>query len=62
MQLGLEFSRDLSSAKISEKRWQLADDDKFESVELVSAVQFTVQLWSVNQRATDAVDSLPGNV
>jgi hypothetical protein len=64
MQLELEFSRELSSAKISEKRWQLADDDRaqFEPVERVSAVQMRVQLWSVNRRATEAEDSLPGNV
>jgi hypothetical protein len=49
----------LSSAKISEKRWQSADNRgvQFESVERVSAVQLRVQLWNVNQRATEAEES-----
>jgi hypothetical protein len=63
-QLELQLSRELSSAKISEKRWQLADDGgvQFELVERLSPVQLRVQLWSVNQQATEAEDSLPGNI
>jgi hypothetical protein len=49
----------LCSAKISEKRWQLADDRgaQFESVEKVSALQLRVELWNVNHRATEAEES-----
>jgi hypothetical protein len=59
-QLELELSQELSSIKISEKRWQLRDDGgvQFESVER----ELTVQLWTVIQWATKADDSLPGNV
>jgi hypothetical protein len=36
--------------------------DRPSSVQGVDAVQLRVQLWSPNQRETEAEDSLPGNV
>jgi hypothetical protein len=59
-QLELQFSWKLNSTKISEKRWQLADDGgvQFKLVEQLSAVQ----LCSVNQEAMEAEDSLLGNI
>jgi hypothetical protein len=64
MQLELEFGLELRSAKINEKRWQLANGDRgqFEPVERANAVETRVQLWSVEQRVTESEYSLTGNV
>jgi hypothetical protein len=63
VRLGKHVRGDVIQQKLYCERCSLwIRSDQPGSVQRVSAVQLSVELWSVNQRVTEAEDSLPGNI